>query len=146
MKGSTPSFHWALRLTAGTLWPWATTVIGEVKLSVEFECSQLGPPKAREVAPGSAVLLKQDAPLHRALLARATGPSPWAGTDEQNIAARHLSFVSLRHLQRSMASSAPVRESRSGAKMEHVDLTKPPSGDSLAVMREPRLSKIAHFS
>jgi hypothetical protein len=29
-----------------------------------------------------------------------------------------------------MASSAPVRESRSGAKMEHVDLTKPPSGDT----------------
>jgi hypothetical protein len=54
-------------------------------------------------------------------------PSPWAGTDEQNIAARHLSFVSLRHLQRSMASSAPVRESRSGAKTEHVDLTKPPA-------------------
>ena len=136
MKGSTPSFHWALRLTAGTLWPWATTVIGEVKLSVEFECSQLGPPKAREVAPGSAVLLA----------IRPFTPSPWAGTDEQNIAARHLSFVSLRHLQRSMASSAPVRESRNGAKTEHVGLTKPPSRDSLAVMTEPRLSKIAHFS
>jgi hypothetical protein len=117
MKGSTPSFHWALRLTAGTLWPWATTVIGEVKLSVEFECSQLGPPKAREVAPGSAVLLT----------IRPFTPSPWAGTDEQNIAARHLSFVSLRHLQRSMASSAPVRESRSGAKTEHVDLTSRPA-------------------
>ena len=59
-----------------------------------------------------------------------------------------LSFILalVRHLQRSLASSAPVRESRSGAKMEHVDLTKPPSGDSLAVMTEPRLSKIAHFS
>jgi hypothetical protein len=112
MKGSTPSFHWALRLTAGTLWPWATTVIGEVKLSVEFECSQLGPPKAREVAAGSAVL----------------------------------SFVSLRHLQRSMASSAPVRESRSGRQDRARGPDQPASGDSLAVMTEPRLSKIAHFS
>src|ERR1700692_333728 len=136
MKGSTPSFHWALRLTAGTLWPWATTVIGEVTLSVEFDCSQLGPPKAREVAPGSAVLST----------IRPFTPSPWAGTDEQNIAAPHLSFVSLPHLKRSMASSAPVRESRRGAKTEHVDPSKPPSGGSLAVMTEPRLSKIAHFS
>jgi hypothetical protein len=30
--------------------------------------------------------------------------------------------------------------------MEHVDLTKPPSGDTLAVMTEPRLNRIAHFS
>jgi hypothetical protein len=116
MKGSTPSFHWALRLTAGT---WAVgdhsnrrgQAVGGVRVFAAWT-AQGSRGRAR-----LGRLVKRIRPFT---------PSPWAGTDEQNIAARHLSLVSLRHLQRSMASSAPVRESRSGAKTEHVDLSKPP--------------------